>query len=346
MSTKPTNTENPKDAIGQTKLPMDLVPESAIAELTTAFLEGAQKYGRFNWRAKGVRASIYVAAAKRHLAKWYNGQDEDEKTTVNHLASVMACCAIILDAQVCGKLNDDRPPRAPVSEHIDKLSKKVSRLAELFKDEHPHQYTIADSEPEPNPVPKCGGAGEVFIDGEKVADIESWKMERAPCSRAPEKKDECPKFLFPDYPIRRDKAFGKELEALQRLNNPPTPGVRFEIKDKEKLAAMQKLEDRISGFYQKYTLEQIDNFLTIAAERGIDPFTFIDGVEKATRDLRRVEECEKAAREISEWSKKYDKQQVAQAALDRLYRDAEEAEHRYFSWLDDYGYYLNEGSEQ
>lgn len=143
---KPTNTDNPKDAIGQTKLPLDLVPESAIAECCTAFLEGALKYGRFNWRAKGVRASIYVAALKRHLAKWYNGEDEDEKTTVNHLASVMACAAIILDAQLCGKLNDDRPPRAPVSKHIDTMGDKVKYLAELFKDEDPHQYTIADSE--------------------------------------------------------------------------------------------------------------------------------------------------------------------------------------------------------
>lgn len=146
MTSKPTNTDNPKDAIGKTKLPMDLVPDTAIAELTTAFLEGALKYGRFNWRIKGVRASIYVAALKRHLAKWYNGEDEDAETTVNHLASVMACAAIILDAQVCGKLNDDRPPRAQVSKHIDKLADKVKHLDKLFEDEHPHQYTIADSE--------------------------------------------------------------------------------------------------------------------------------------------------------------------------------------------------------
>lgn len=160
--TKPTNTDNPKDAIGKTKLPMDIVPDTALAELATAFLEGALKYGRFNWRAKGVRASIYVAALKRHLAKWYNGEDEDETTTVNHLASVMACAAIILDAQVCGKLNDDRPPRAPAREHIDGMAKKVKHLAELFKDHNPHQYTIADSEKEEEPAryiaeKVCGG---------------------------------------------------------------------------------------------------------------------------------------------------------------------------------------------
>jgi hypothetical protein len=154
---KPTNTDNPKDAIGQTKLPLDLVPDTAIAELATAFLEGASKYGRFNWRVKGVRASIYVSALKRHLAKWYNGENKDKKTKVNHLASVMACAAIILDAEVCGKLNDDRPPMAPASEHIDGLADTVKHIAKLFEDENPYQYTIANSQPqnfiEPPPFP-------------------------------------------------------------------------------------------------------------------------------------------------------------------------------------------------
>jgi hypothetical protein len=131
---------------------MDLVPESAVAAMALSFLEGASKYGRYNWRAKGVRASIYYSAMRRHMSKWYNGEDEDAETTIPHLASVMACCAIIIDAKVCGKLNDDRPPRADVSEYIDGLKEKVKHIVELFKDEDPHQYTIADSEPG-RPIP-------------------------------------------------------------------------------------------------------------------------------------------------------------------------------------------------
>jgi hypothetical protein len=144
-STKDTN---PKDSIGATKVPFDLVPESAIAEMATAFLEGALKYGRFNWRAKGVRASIYYSAMRRHISKWYNGEDGDAETTIHHLASAMACCAIIIDATLCGKFTDDRPPRANVSGHIDQLVSKVSHLKELFKDHDPYQYTIADTEKE------------------------------------------------------------------------------------------------------------------------------------------------------------------------------------------------------
>jgi hypothetical protein len=61
---------------------------------------------------------------------------------VPHLASVVACCAIILDANMVGKLNDDRPP--PVADlpvTIDALSAAVKTMKELFKDHNPTQYT-------------------------------------------------------------------------------------------------------------------------------------------------------------------------------------------------------------
>jgi hypothetical protein len=67
--TKPTN---PKDAIGTEKLPMHLIPGSAKATMALAFLEGALKYGKYNWRVAGVRASIYLDAMERHLEKFKN----------------------------------------------------------------------------------------------------------------------------------------------------------------------------------------------------------------------------------------------------------------------------------
>lgn len=139
---KPTN---PKDAIGVSKAPMHLVPGSAKAYLAMAFLEGALKYGKYNWRIAGVRASIYLDAMERHMEKFKNGEDVDQATKVPHLASVMACCAIILDADLVGKLNDDRPPRADVSKLIDGLSDHVAYLKDLYKDESPHQYTLDDT---------------------------------------------------------------------------------------------------------------------------------------------------------------------------------------------------------
>jgi hypothetical protein len=152
IDSKPTN---PKDVIGSGKLPLELVPDTASAYMATSFLEGALKYGRFNWRIAGVRASIYAAAARRHLHKWWNGEDfdtqidpetgEDIGTGVHHLASVMACCAIVLDAELVGKLTDDRPPRADMAKLISSLDSTVARLKKKFADHHPKQYTIADS---------------------------------------------------------------------------------------------------------------------------------------------------------------------------------------------------------
>ncbi len=138
-------TDNPKDTIGSDKLPLGLVPSTAIAYEALAFLEGAEKYGRYNWRVAGVRASIYHDALMRHVEKWWNGEWADPVTGIPHLASARACLAIILDADECGKLTDDRPPVAPITPLIDRLSADVKRLKELFKEHHPHQYTIADS---------------------------------------------------------------------------------------------------------------------------------------------------------------------------------------------------------
>jgi len=137
---------NPKDAIGCKKVPLHLVPSSGIAMTALAFLEGALKYGKYNWRVAGVRSSIYLDAMNRHYEKYLNGEDVDVNTGVSHLASICACAMIIMDAQLCGKLNDDRPPRAPVGDLIDFLAGDVRRLQEIFKDHRPHQYTIADAQ--------------------------------------------------------------------------------------------------------------------------------------------------------------------------------------------------------
>lgn len=149
MSTKPTN---PKDAIGSTKLPVGLVPDVIVAEAAYAFLEGALKYGRFNWRVAGVRASIYNDAMRRHLMAWWNGEDRDPATRVKNLASIIACAGILLDAELCGKLNDDRPPRAPMRKLIYETDAHGKFLRELFAAHTPKQYTIADVEYEaPSP---------------------------------------------------------------------------------------------------------------------------------------------------------------------------------------------------
>lgn len=152
MSTeeKPSNPENPKDRVAGTKLPCGLAPDTASVGLSLAFLEGALKYGRYNWRIAGVSASVYNDALERHRKKWWNGQNCDPVTRIHHLQNLMACAAIVLDAELYGMLNDDRPPCPDpdaMAKLIDDSSQIVQHLKELFKDHNPRQYRIGDLPP-------------------------------------------------------------------------------------------------------------------------------------------------------------------------------------------------------
>jgi len=99
---------NPKDAVGRAKLPLHLWPPSATAMGCLGLLEGNEKYGRTNWRATPVLASVYLAAAKRHLDDWQEGADNAADSNNPHLGNALACIAIIVDAATHGTLIDDR----------------------------------------------------------------------------------------------------------------------------------------------------------------------------------------------------------------------------------------------
>lgn len=109
---------NPKDLLGSKKPAMWLIPQSALVFMAKVMELGAKKYGAYNWRDKQVRGTVYVSAAQRHLASWLDGDSTDEESGVSHLAHVMACCSIILDAQATGNLIDDRPKPGAASQLI------------------------------------------------------------------------------------------------------------------------------------------------------------------------------------------------------------------------------------
>lgn len=138
---KPTN---PKDAIGSDKLPLHLWPETATALGCLGLLDGALKYGRANFRAIGVRATIYVDACKRHLNAWLEGEDEDSDSGLPHLAHALACLAIIVDAKAAGKLNDDRQFPGGYRALVTELTPHVRRLKEIHREKSPKHYTIAE----------------------------------------------------------------------------------------------------------------------------------------------------------------------------------------------------------
>lgn len=135
---------NPKDIIGSDKLPLHLWPTTATAFGCIAMLNGMLKYGRTNFRAVGVRASIYVDAAKRHIDAWFEGELCDPDDGVPHLAAALACIAIIVDADASGKLNDDRMIAGGYRKTMTDMTAHVARLKKLHANKSPRHYTIAD----------------------------------------------------------------------------------------------------------------------------------------------------------------------------------------------------------
>lgn len=132
---------NPKEAIGSNKIPLHLWPETASVLGALGLLDGTLKYGRSNFRAAGVKASVYYDAARRHLSRWFEGQDNDPDSGLPHLAHVLACIAIIVDAQAAGSLTDDRMYPGGFQHLIDDMTCHVSRLKELYKDKNPRHFT-------------------------------------------------------------------------------------------------------------------------------------------------------------------------------------------------------------
>lgn len=119
---------NPKSGAARNKPTFHAVPGVALIELGAAMLDGKAKYGLANWRQDPVAASVYVDAAVRHLQAWWDSREERASDSgVHHLGHVMACMAILLDAQSHGTIVDDRP-------EAGSFSKAAQRYADERKD--------------------------------------------------------------------------------------------------------------------------------------------------------------------------------------------------------------------
>jgi hypothetical protein len=136
---KPTN---PKDAIGIRKAPLSTLPWRVLWGVGLAMMDGALKYGRHNYRAVGVRASVYFDAAQRHLGYWWEGEDLAPDSKLHHLDHAIACLMVTRDSIIQGNWTDDRPPAQPID--ADALNARAAALIEQHKDKSPHHYTNKD----------------------------------------------------------------------------------------------------------------------------------------------------------------------------------------------------------
>lgn len=120
---------NPKTRLGQKKPSISAVPMGALMHCAMAMMDGVDKYGLYNWREKDVPARIYIDAIYRHLACWTDGEERASDSHVHHLGHIMACCAILLDAQAHGCLIDDRGIPGTAPDVIAELSMHLQEKA-------------------------------------------------------------------------------------------------------------------------------------------------------------------------------------------------------------------------
>jgi hypothetical protein len=122
---------NPKDSVGTKKVPFSTVSAPVIAEIGLAMLEGSRKYGRHNYRAIGVRGSVYYDACLRHLTQWWEGEDIDPDSGLSHIVKAAACLVVLRDAMLLDKVADDRPPKTKQG-WVQELNKKAAEIIEKY----------------------------------------------------------------------------------------------------------------------------------------------------------------------------------------------------------------------
>lgn len=119
---------NPKDIIGATKPPLHLVPGAAMVHMAMALKAGADEYGEANWRDDKIKSNEYISAAMRHLVRWQDGDDNDKKSGLSHLAHVLAGIGILIDAIENESVIDTRRKHGPASKTIEKFTKQPTAI--------------------------------------------------------------------------------------------------------------------------------------------------------------------------------------------------------------------------
>lgn len=137
MDTKPTN---PKDTLSINKVAMHTVPPRVLLEIALGLGEGARKYGSFNYREAGVRASVYFDGLMRHVLPWWEGEDLDPDSGLSHITKAITDLIVLRDSMIEGNWVDDRPPAeantgsymAPYNEAMGKINAKYPNAVPPF----------------------------------------------------------------------------------------------------------------------------------------------------------------------------------------------------------------------
>lgn len=73
----------------------DLLPIKAVRGIVQVLTFGARKYAPDNWKHVPDARRRYYAAALRHMAAWWEGEQVDQESGLPHLAHA-GCCLLFL----------------------------------------------------------------------------------------------------------------------------------------------------------------------------------------------------------------------------------------------------------
>lgn len=274
MSEKDTN---PKDAIGTKKWrQFTVVPFQVIWEVGIGMLEGALKYGRHNYRASGVRASVYVDAALGHIHQFWEGEDldPDSRAELSHITKAICSLVVLRDAMMNDFYVDDRPPKIKnLKELRAKLQLDVESIFEEHGDRKTHHYTdmddgapyrktmidgveVSEGDVVSYPTPEALASGRFNTTGLKVGEIEKWGASEA------DVQDEEILALASEENVSPDSREESAEALLERMDKRPGgvwlplgPVEALGSDDPSRLAVM-------SAFHPDYDVEHIAQGLT------------------------------------------------------------------------------------
>lgn len=95
-------------AKGRKPQAMDLLPYDVLLDVSEHYNQGAEKYEPRNWE-KGYAWSSSFAALMRHLAAWWQGENNDPDFGHSHLRGVIFHALTLRAYEMRGAGTDDRP---------------------------------------------------------------------------------------------------------------------------------------------------------------------------------------------------------------------------------------------
>jgi hypothetical protein len=77
-----------------------LIPAKALDEVAHVLTYGSRKYEDFNWKYLDKPKDRFFSAAQRHAWEWMQGEENDQETGRNHLASAICNLMFLLELEL------------------------------------------------------------------------------------------------------------------------------------------------------------------------------------------------------------------------------------------------------